>query len=554
MRRRVAKQVVNVALLCSFAIPAVIIEAPAARAVAYCPQGFPMQPGETLDDCGQRAVDLTDLYRRDHPGKTILEIVLGFLFGGPLEPGGAPRAGLLEPDVLPSGIVPRVEGISVGEAGASEGISGGSGGAVSAGEAAEDSTSLQDVLSVLDAVESHVDQDGRAIQQSAEDVAATTGTPDQLAEEAAALDQKATELEAIKSASTALEAEVQKAAQDQAARSRDSTDQSVKNEADKDARDLARIAAVIDKIKYESELEEIAAQAAVDASAEGLVPTDSEIASFDGDSLVMSDANKDIWNTTWHDEVMTEVGSDSGQLGKNNKNIKKLLAANGKIGKVPGAADTYTRLVGELANSLADPTKPAADAMVRFGNLLKEFSAPNRQEMEITYLPTANLNNVREAIAAKRMFEAGISDFKPGEPVGTQQPDYTAADGTFVGDAVRLTGETTADGIKSGIKARITDKVTTYADRTGLPVRVVIDASDNPALDSVRDADFENLVVAGVQSTSSQITAKLKDVVVLGPEGMLVQTDPSGRIVRTAHAVRALTTSTAQYGNYQTDS
>ncbi|MEV1051928.1 ricin-type beta-trefoil lectin domain protein [Streptomyces sp. NPDC049887] len=275
-----------------------------------------------------------------------------------------------------------------------------------------------------------------------------------------------------------------------------------------------------------------------DASAEGPVPNSAEVGSFDGDATAMSAAHSDIWNSSWHDEVLAEVKSDNGQLGKNNKAIKQLLGPAGKIGSVPGAADKYTRLVGEFADSLASPTKPAADAMVKFGNLQKEFSAPNKQGMEMTYLPKGNLDNVREAIAAKRMFEAGIADFKPGKPVNGLTPDYGAADETFVGDAVRMSGQKTDDAVRSGIKAKIGEKVGVYADKTRLPVRVVIDASDNPALDSGSLTAFQGLVSSGVRSAPAADVAKLKDVVVLGPSGRLVQTDPSGNVLKSVQGVR----------------
>ncbi|MFJ1709537.1 RICIN domain-containing protein [Kitasatospora sp. NPDC088346] len=274
-----------------------------------------------------------------------------------------------------------------------------------------------------------------------------------------------------------------------------------------------------------------------DASAEGPVPTYAEIGSFDGDATAMSAASRDTWNSNWRDEVMTEVKSDGGQLGKNNKAIKLLLGPTGKIGSVPGAESEYTRLVGEFSDSLASPTKPAADAMMKFDNLQKEFSAPNKQGMEMTYLPKGNLDNVREAIAAKRMFEAGIADFKPGEQVSGLTPDYMAVDRTFVGDAVRMSGQRTADAVKNGIKSKISEKVAVYA-RTGLPVRVVIDASDNPALVDSSLSDFQNVVTAGVQSVPAATLAKVKDVVVLGPGDMLVQTDPSGKILKSVQGVR----------------
>ncbi|MDH6114669.1 hypothetical protein P3T36_001021 [Kitasatospora sp. MAP12-15] len=268
--------------------------------------------------------------------------------------------------------------------------------------------------------------------------------------------------------------------------------------------------------------------------AEGDVPSDAVIRSFDGVGTAMTagSAAESNWQGFWQNPA-ADLGADKGVLGPKNVGIAKLLDPNsGKIGTVAGGPAKYQQMVKDFTDSLKSPSRTAADAMARFDRLEAAFSAPNRQGVTMTYLPKANLDVARETIAAKRMYEAGIADLQPGGTVASGlTPDYVALDQSFVGDCVRMSGPKSADAFKAGVKAKIGEKLKVYAARTGQPVRVVIDASDSPAVTGASLGDFADLAAAGVRMVSPQDAATIKDVVVLGPGGMLVQTDSAGRIV-----------------------
>ncbi len=211
-------------------------------------------------------------------------------------------------------------------------------------------------------------------------------------------------------------------------------------------------------------------------------------------------------------------------LGPENAAIKKLLAPGGRIGQQPDGVADFTRLAQELTDSLASPDRDAADAVARFDALMYRFSSETPQAPlgRTTYLPKANLDNVREIVSAKRLYENGERGFGAGthesQTQGQQTPDYVFDDES-IGDHVRISAKDEAGFVKA-LKDAVSKKISTYSNyrmtenpNAVAPLNVIVDASDTLAVREMSQARLDELTAQAVQPF---INGKLARVLVIG--------------------------------------
>lgn len=185
----------------------------------------------------------------------------------------------------------------------------------------------------------------------------------------------------------------------------------------------------------------------------------------------------------------------------------------------------YTRLVQELSESLASPDRGASDAVEKYQALMYRFSeeTPQAPLGRTTYLPKANLDNIREIVSAKRLHElTNEVGFRPGNHESTiqnmQTPDYVFDDGA-IGDRVRISAKDEAGFVKA-LRDAVSKKITTYSkyvlpsnpEQGVAPINVVVDASDIPALKDMSDAKLDELLS---QVGQEFLNGKLQRIVVL---------------------------------------